>query len=55
MCCGEGESDPDDKRDDFGRLLATVEVNGQDVGDVLRRRGLADRWVEDWAGAGRRH
>jgi hypothetical protein len=34
----------DRKRDSFGRLLATVHVNGLDVGDVLLRRGLAERY-----------
>ena len=33
--------DPDDKRDSFGRLLASVEVDGVDVGEVMLGRGLA--------------
>lgn len=33
--------DPDDKRDDFGRLVARVRVNGVDVGEVMLERGHA--------------
>ena len=35
-------------RDAYGRLLRAVEVNGDDVGQILIRNGLA-HWVRDYA------
>ncbi|HEY8616166.1 MAG TPA: thermonuclease family protein [Phenylobacterium sp.] len=32
------------ERDDYGRLLRRVEVDGRDVGDLLVAEGLAQRW-----------
>lgn len=37
------------RRDRYGRTLATISVNGRDVGEVLISEGLARRWD------GRRH
>lgn len=39
-------TNPTDKRDDFGRPLATVEANGQDVGKAMLRQGLAEPYHE---------
>lgn len=37
------------RRDRYGRTLATISVNGTDVGEILITEGLARRWD------GRRH
>ena len=39
--------DADRKRDNFGRLLARVTVNGTDIGGVMLERGLAERYEPD--------
>ncbi len=51
LAAGSVEMVPDGKRprDRYGRTLATVRVNGQDLGEMLIAAGLARRWD------GRRH
>lgn len=41
---GEGR----DRFDRYRRTLASVSVNGTDVGDILMREGLARRWVQKY-------
>ena len=38
------------ERGRFNRKLATITINGKDVGDILIREGLARRWPdgEEW-------
>ena len=37
-------ADPSDKRDNFGRLLARVKVNGLDIGEIILAQGLAESY-----------
>ena len=37
---------PDRKRDRYGRVLANVTINGDDVGETMILSGLARRWVD---------
>jgi hypothetical protein len=39
-------TDPKGKRDNWGRLLCTVEVVGEDVGEAMIAAGLAERWKD---------
>lgn len=34
------------RKDRYGRVLATVRIGGQDVGDILIGEGLARRWPD---------
>lgn len=36
--------------DRYRRTLATVSIDGSDVGDVLMREGLARKWVQQYNG-----
>ncbi len=37
-------NDPKGKRDNWGRLLCEVSVDGQNVGEAMIAMGLAERW-----------
>ena len=34
------------RKDRYGRVLATIRINGRDVGDILISEGLARRWPD---------
>ena len=34
------------RKDRYGRVLATISINGRDVGDILISEGLARRWPD---------
>lgn len=38
------------KTDRYGRTLAPLIANGQDVGDAILRDGLARKWTKKWDG-----
>lgn len=37
---------PQGRADRYGRVLANIYINGEDVGDILVREGLARYWPD---------